>query len=508
MMADLIAAADSTQASLDMLRRLVDSQQDQIARLKTENDGLLAKYEAVQRQHQHHLGQALLQVSEANQAIQSSLSAKERKQQESVEAFHAHIGELRRVGPAAGPNAGSGTATEPAGEQAGRAAPDSDAALDDCDDPQVLKAKLKEMQDALARQHRSNEKLQTELNAERNHVATLRADITSLKQMAVNVQASAEMEEEFISNMLLKRIQELQREKGDLLLRVEAEEEMITNQLQKKLQQLQRDKIEMEIALEKEQEFMVNRLQKQLEDLRARVSGPGSLSVSTSSKKWPYPHSSSSSMSELTSPTIGPAPGVVEVLKAEVNATKLKLQETEKGFEEWSQRTCGLYNQLRQVAMALARGETQVPLSAPFALHLPAAAAAAAGQPTADPSATATTAATTSATPSTPPVIVRPITADTIDESFPSVLVPIKCGTPDTTTPATTASTTAASSQLSTPQSSFGAPGGAGLHRSASLSRSSVSHRSPSASPIIGHGFDPTSLRSASRTIGNRTPFS
>jgi hypothetical protein len=83
----------------------------------------------------------------------------------------------------------------------------------------------------------------------------------------------AEQEEEYITNKLTRKIQELAREKTELLLKVEAEEEMITNTLQRKLNkvnhmpklrlQLQKEKIEMENALEMEQEFIVNRLQKQ-----------------------------------------------------------------------------------------------------------------------------------------------------------------------------------------------------------------------------------------------------
>lgn len=51
-------------------------------------------------------------------------------------------------------------------------------------------------------------------------------------------QASAEQEEEFISNKLLKRINSLKKEKSELLLKVEQEEEAITSTLQKKLRQV------------------------------------------------------------------------------------------------------------------------------------------------------------------------------------------------------------------------------------------------------------------------------
>ncbi|KAJ1341772.1 hypothetical protein BSLG_003667 [Batrachochytrium salamandrivorans] len=122
-------------------------------------------------------------------------------------------------------------------------------------------------------ENRITNKLRGDLQVEKGLVSTLRADKKALKQMAVNLQATAEVEEEYISNTLMKRIQQLQHEKGDLLIRVEAEEEMITNKLQK--------------------------------------------SYVSSSKKWGYAHSSSSSMSEITSPSMVAGPGVVEVLKAE-----------------------------------------------------------------------------------------------------------------------------------------------------------------------------------------------
>jgi DNA-directed RNA polymerase subunit L len=47
-----------------------------------------------------------------------------------------------------------------------------------------------------------------------------------------------EQEEEFISNKLLKHINSLKKEKGELLVQVEQEEEHLTNMLQKKLAQV------------------------------------------------------------------------------------------------------------------------------------------------------------------------------------------------------------------------------------------------------------------------------
>ncbi len=129
------------------------------------------------------------------------------------------------------------------------------------------------------------------------------------------MQASAEQEEEYISNLLLKRISNLQSEKQDLLLKLEAEEEMITNQLQKKLNQLQREKVQMEISLEQEQEHMVNRLQKQLDDLRglnSRSRKPSGEYKLNDRAPFEKRHSSASLID------IPPSSSVVEMLRAEV----------------------------------------------------------------------------------------------------------------------------------------------------------------------------------------------
>ena len=52
------------------------------------------------------------------------------------------------------------------------------------------------------------------------------------------LQAKAEQEEEFISNTLLKKIQELKKEKENLALNYEQEEECLTNDLSRKLDQV------------------------------------------------------------------------------------------------------------------------------------------------------------------------------------------------------------------------------------------------------------------------------
>ena len=88
-----------------------------------------------------------------------------------------------------------------------------------------------------------------------------------LRQASVNIQARAEQEEEFISNTLLKKIQELKKEKvmfikwpalddlftlyiylqETLAIHYEKEEEFLTNQLSKKLGHLRQEKVELEV---------------------------------------------------------------------------------------------------------------------------------------------------------------------------------------------------------------------------------------------------------------------
>ena len=87
-----------------------------------------------------------------------------------------------------------------------------------------------------------------------------------LRQASVNIQARAEQEEEFISNTLLKKIQELKKEKvfhlnklilnftrlclkETLAIHYEKEEEFLTNQLSKKLNHLRQEKVELEVGI-------------------------------------------------------------------------------------------------------------------------------------------------------------------------------------------------------------------------------------------------------------------
>ncbi|KAJ9050465.1 hypothetical protein DSO57_1014123 [Entomophthora muscae] len=209
-------------------------------------------------------------------------------------------------------------------------------------------------------------KLRFELEMERGQVNILRHDNKLLKELAVKLHASAEQEEEFMLNKLLKRISGLKKEKGDLMVQVEQEEEFLTNSLQKKLFQLQKEKIDLENALEQEQEFVVNKLQKQIDLLRLQypshtpsptinpvqrdpllISPPllPSVMVSSSPPSGTWRPGHSPSASEYG----GASPGIVEMLKAEVNSLRLKLADLEREVISANNQTRRYRNELREL---------------------------------------------------------------------------------------------------------------------------------------------------------------
>ncbi|KAJ3326923.1 hypothetical protein HDU76_012502 [Blyttiomyces sp. JEL0837] len=210
---------------------------------------------------------------------------------------------------------------------------------------------IKELRDRVVLQDAKSKKLAFELEMECGHVNILRAENQALKQQAVKFQAEAEREEEYIANKLMQRISHLKKEKGELLMKVEQEEEQITNALQRKLAQLQREKIEMEQALEQEQEFIVNRLQRQLESLRQQQSMSNSTqSLSKKPSGW-FP-SHTPPMSDFPpSPSI--SPGVLEVMKAEANALKMKIHDFEREYEENATVARDLYRKCKSEVMEL-----------------------------------------------------------------------------------------------------------------------------------------------------------
>jgi coiled-coil domain-containing protein 6 len=106
------------------------------------------------------------------------------------------------------------------------------------------------------------------LAAEKRRSANYAEELRLLKLQNLAVQKQVEQEEEFITNKLMKRLQQLKDEKQTLANEVEHEEEYLVNTLQKRLQKLNGEKVDLENQLEMEQEYIVNKLQKTLEELK------------------------------------------------------------------------------------------------------------------------------------------------------------------------------------------------------------------------------------------------
>lgn len=97
------------------------------------------------------------------------------------------------------------------------------------------------------------DELRVVLKRERMHSTRLACDLAALKSAALASQAEAEIVEEGRINCLMRRLENLQREKGRIVVELEREEEMLTNTLQKKLNDVRREKQLLEQQIEREQ---------------------------------------------------------------------------------------------------------------------------------------------------------------------------------------------------------------------------------------------------------------
>lgn len=93
-----------------------------------------------------------------------------------------------------------------------------------------------------------------QLALERRRAAQAAEELRRTKEQNVVVQKQCEQEEEFITNRLLHRLHEVQRDRAVLAQEIEAEEDFLVNTLQRRLAQLQRDKADVEARLAQEQE--------------------------------------------------------------------------------------------------------------------------------------------------------------------------------------------------------------------------------------------------------------
>jgi len=132
----------------------------------------------------------------------------------------------------------------------------------------VTREQLQKRIESLQQQNRV---LNVELETYKLRVKSLQEENKALRQASVNIQAKAEQEEEFISNTLLKKIQDLKKEKESLALNYEQEEECLTNDLSRKLNQLRQEKVQLEHTLEQEQECLVNKLMRKIEKLETET---------------------------------------------------------------------------------------------------------------------------------------------------------------------------------------------------------------------------------------------
>ncbi|VDL69620.1 unnamed protein product [Nippostrongylus brasiliensis] len=81
-----------------------------------------------------------------------------------------------------------------------------------------------------------------------------------IKETYVKIYAKAEQEEEYISNILLKRIQKLKNDKETLAQKYEQEEEFLTNDLMRKIKQLQSERDVLEGNVKSEQASVIDSL--------------------------------------------------------------------------------------------------------------------------------------------------------------------------------------------------------------------------------------------------------
>merc|ERR1712226_239226 len=90
------------------------------------------------------------------------------------------------------------------------------------------------------------------LKKERRRASKMAADLAVFRMTAVELQSEAEVVEESRINGLMRRLDDLQQEKGRIILDLEREEEMLTNTLQKQLNEVRREKSLLQQQIERE----------------------------------------------------------------------------------------------------------------------------------------------------------------------------------------------------------------------------------------------------------------
>ncbi|PAV74029.1 hypothetical protein WR25_27262, partial [Diploscapter pachys] len=109
----------------------------------------------------------------------------------------------------------------------------------------------------LLKRCRKQDKQVRDLNKKCEQLETMNKQI---RETYVKIYAKAEQEEEYISNILLKRIQRLKNDKETLAQKYEQEEECLTNDLLRKIQQLQSERDSLEGKVKTEQAVLIDNL--------------------------------------------------------------------------------------------------------------------------------------------------------------------------------------------------------------------------------------------------------
>lgn len=136
----------------------------------------------------------------------------------------------------------------------------------------TLEQQVQELKCRLNSMNQENRVLRVELDTYKLRCKTTTQENKNIKQTSLNVQAGMDMEAEMISNTLLKKIQELKREKETLVNDYETEEEFLTNDLSRKLTQLRQEKTELERTLEREQQMQVAKLMRRIERMEREMA--------------------------------------------------------------------------------------------------------------------------------------------------------------------------------------------------------------------------------------------
>lgn len=105
-----------------------------------------------------------------------------------------------------------------------------------------------------------------QLELERKRSSETAQELQRCKEKSMQVQKAYEEEEEFITNKLLMRLNELKADRVALVKEVEAEEDFLVNTLHRRLDKVQREKADVESKLSMEQDSALI-LQRRLKDL-------------------------------------------------------------------------------------------------------------------------------------------------------------------------------------------------------------------------------------------------